>query len=470
MNRCRAGAARAAVHRSSWEELNPPIPTYGEHLPDGSGIELVRDASDLTKTKLLLRAGERVTIEHEICTDTCRFVPADLNSALLRQLHLPVKDLPYGTTSALVGQIASTLMQASELGADIAFLVAVFAIASFFSDCLLTPLCLCLIGCANAEARSLLRVLSWFCRHPVLLVDHAGIDQLPENLTATRFLYAPKPSAKLRKLVANLQAFDFGVIRKGSLRENRGAVVIYSGSTGVGCGFEDASLRVPVVSARRLLRPGDEECYRDIADEIRAKLLNYRLMHYDNVKRSEFDVTGLTGPIRELALGLGACLIDASELQDRLIALLRVPDESVRMERSAEMAPVLESLLVFCHERKTAVHVGEIAKTGNDILSARGEWTKLSPKEVGHKLGLLGLQTARLDADGRGLKLTRAVCARIHQLAKDYGVPAALEKGLPGCPDCKQFFDQQSNSARGARDAHRARKKSGRKINEAHPA
>jgi hypothetical protein len=42
MNRCRAGAARAAVHRSLWEELNPPIPTYGEHVPDGSGIELVR--------------------------------------------------------------------------------------------------------------------------------------------------------------------------------------------------------------------------------------------------------------------------------------------------------------------------------------------------------------------------------------------------------------------------------------------
>jgi hypothetical protein len=470
MNRHRAGAAKAAAHRSSWEELYPPIPTYGEHLSDGSGIELVRDSSDLTKTKLLRRAGESVTIEHEIYTDNCRFVPADLDSALLRQLRLPVKDLPYGTTSALVEQISSIVMRASEQAADSAFLEAVFTIASFFSDCLSTSLCLCLIGSANAEARSLLRLLSWFCRHPLLLVDDANVDQLPENLTATRFLYALKPSPKLRKFMANLQACGFGVIRDGVLRENRGAVVVYSGSTGVGCGFEDASLRIPVASARRLLRPGDEECYRDSADEIRAKLLNYRLMHYDDVKRSEFDVSGLTGPIREIALALGACLIDAPKLQDRLIALLRVQDESVRMERSAEMAPVLEPLLVFCHERKTAVYVGDIAKTGNDILSARGEWTKLSPKEVGHKLKLLGLNTTRLDGGGRGLKLTRSVCARVHQLAKDWGVPAALEKGLPGCPDCKQIFDQQSNSARRAHDAHSARKKRGTKINEAKSA
>jgi hypothetical protein len=470
MNRCRAGAAKAAAHRSSWEELNPPIPTYGEHLPDGGGIELVRDASDLTKTKLLRRMGESVTIERQIYTDTCSFVPADLDPALLRQLHLPVKDRPCGKTSALVEQISSTVMRASEQEADSAFLEAVFMIASSFSDCVPTPLCLCLSGPANAEARSLMRMLSWFSWHPVLLVDHAGIDQLPENLIATRFLYAPEPSSKLRKFIANVQACGFGIVRDGVLRESRGAVVIYAGPTGVECGFEDASIRISVASARRLLRPGDEECYRDIADEIRAKLLNYRLMHYDDVKRSEFDVTGLTGPIRELALGLGACLIDAPELQDRLIALLRLQDESVRMERSAEMAPVLEPLLVSCHERRPSVYVGEVAKTGNDILSARGEWVTLSPKEVGHKLKLLGLNTTRLDGGGRGLKLTRAVCARIHQLAKDYGVPAALDKGLPGCPDCKQFFDQQSNSARGAHDAHRARKKRGKKINEAQPA
>jgi hypothetical protein len=71
----------------------------------------------------------------------------------------------------------------------------------------------------------------------------------------------------------------------------------------------------------------------------------------------------------------------------------------------------------------------------------------------------------RLDAGGRGLKLTRGVCARIHQLARDFGVPA-IEKGLPGCPDCKQILDQQSNSAHDAHRAHDAPIQRGGKANE----
>jgi hypothetical protein len=296
-------------------------------------------------------------------------------------------------------------------------------------------------GSANTEAKALLRVLSWFCWHPLLLVDDAGIDQLPENLTTTRFIYAPGPSTKLRKLVSNLQASGFGVFRNGSLREGCGAIVIYSGPADLGGSCDDTCLRIPVAPARRLLRPGDEQRYHSAVEEIRAKLLNYRLVNYDEVRRSDFDLTDLTGPTREIARGLGACLVDAPDLRNRLIALLRDQDESVRIERSAAMSPVLESLIVVCHERRTVVHVGDIAKTANEILSLRGEWATLSPKEVGSKLKLLGFCTTRLDAGGRGLRLTREICARIHKTARAFGVPAT-EKGLPGCPDCKQMLDQ----------------------------
>jgi hypothetical protein len=52
-----------------------------------------------------------------------------------------------------------------------------------FSDCLPTQLCLLLQGSAHIEATGLLRVLNWFCRHPLLLLDDAGIDQLPSRHT-----------------------------------------------------------------------------------------------------------------------------------------------------------------------------------------------------------------------------------------------------------------------------------------------
>jgi len=480
MNRRRTGAHKSATTKKKSNEPNrpwekEPIPTAGERLPDGSIIELVRDSSDATKAALLHHDGSSVFIGDRIYgSDNNVFVPAIADPVVLRQLRLPTKDLPYGSTPELVNKVSSILVETLELAADNAFLGAVFSVASSFSDCLLTQICLWLLGSARTEAMALLRVLSWFCWHPLLLADDACIDCVPENLTATRLFYAPRPSSKLRKLILNLRAPGFGVFRRGSLLESRpGAIVIYFGPTDPEGVCDDSCLRIPVAPATRLLRPGDEERFNAPVEEIRAQLLNYRLVNYEKVRRSEFDVADFTGPTRELTRALGACLIDAPDVQERLIALLREQDESVRLERSAEMSPTLESLIALCHERRSSVYVGEITKGGNDILSARGEAVTLSPKEVGHKLRLLGLHTTRLDAGGRGLKLRRAVCARIHQLAKDFGVPAALEKGLPGCPDCKQIFNQQSNSALGARSAHhahRARETRGTKINEAQPA
>jgi len=121
-----------------------------------------------------------------------------------------------------------------------------------------------------------------------------------------------------------------------------------------------------------------------------------------------------------------------------LIALLRDQDESVRAEQSAEMSPVLEALMVVCHERRKDVHVGEIAKLASQILEVRGERMGISPKEVGNKLKLLALRTCRLDAGGRGLKLTQEICARIHRAANAFAV-SAIGNGLSACPHCARL-------------------------------
>lgn len=66
--------------------------------------------------------------------------------------------------------------------------------------------------------------------------------------------------------------------------------------------------------------------------------------------------------------------------------------------------------MVSCHERRPTLYVGEIAKTATGILSARGEWVTLSPKEVGNKLKLrpshspLGCSWPWAQTDARGLR------------------------------------------------------------------
>jgi len=451
MNRRRTGAAKAAIAKKKTDALNSswqkePIPTAGERLPDGSLIELVRDSSDATKAMLLHHDGKSAFIsDRAYSSDNNVFVPAITDPVLLRQLRLPVRDLPCGPTPELVNKVSSIPVEALEVAADNAFLGAVFSVATFFSDCLLTQICLRLLGSAPTEAMALLRVLSWFCWHPLLLTDDPGINFVPENLTATRLFFAPRPSAKLRKLILNLRAPGFGVFRNGSLLESRpGAVVIYSGPSDLEGVCDDSCLRITVAPGTRLLRPGDEERFSAEVEEISAKLLNYRLMNHEKVRRSKFDVADSTGPTRELARALGACLIDAPELQDRLVALLRDQDESVRMEQSAEMSPPLESLMVSCHERESTVYVGSITKTANEILSLRGEWAMLTSKEVGHRLKLLGLRTIRLDAGGRGLKLTREICARIRsRLVRRFSATARIRS-----PDSGAGFGRKSKHGR----------------------
>ena len=113
---------------------------------------------------------------------------------------------------------------------------------------------------------------------------------------------------------------------------------------------------------------------------------------------------------------------------------------AVRLDRVSEIHSILvEALLVCCHERRSAVHVSEIADLANDILSRQGEILRLSAREVGGKLKTLGFRTTRLDSAGRGLYLLGENCKHIHELAKSYGVPS-LREGLHGCPHCQELL------------------------------
>ena len=158
------------------------------------------------------------------------------------------------------------------------------------------------------------------------------------------------------------------------------------------------------------------------------------------MKASDFDVPEFSGSIRGLARTLGACIVEAPDLQACLVAQLQAHDEAVRLDRVSEIHSILvEALLVCCHERRSAVHVCEIADLANDILSRQGEILRLSAREVGGKLKTLGFRTTRLDSAGRGLYLLGENCKHIHELAKSYGVPS-LREGLHGCPHCQELL------------------------------
>jgi hypothetical protein len=224
---------------------------------------------------------------------------------------LPSKFVECGSTAALFDRICSLIARYSGLTDGYAELLTHFVFASFFIDCLQTVPCVILHGCAVAEAIAVLRLLGWFCRHPVLLTDVGW--NVPEGLRPTRLIC--QPGASLEKYLVPLQLSGFATFRQNCLHEMSGATAIYSGEEGPHNPLLDSCLGISIFPSRVFFSRSDEEHEAATLEEIRDQLLSYRLVHFSKVKASNFDVPEFDGSVRGLARALGACIVEAPTLQ-----------------------------------------------------------------------------------------------------------------------------------------------------------
>ena len=426
---------RIARVQTTSEKKSDLTPTGGEVFPGGSLLEIVRDHSEAARPALLHWDGKHATVATEVVIRGRHYVPLEIDPSLWRHLRMPSGFVACGSTTQLFDRIRSLITKYSGLSDDYATLLTHFVFSSFFVDCLQTAPCVVLHGCADAEAVALLRLLGWFCRHPVLLTD-AGLS-VPECLRPTRLI--SQPHADTEKLLAPLQLSGFVTSRHGSVHEISSATAIYLGDEELRSPFIGSCLRIPITPARVLVSCSDEQREAAVIGELQNQLLSYRLVNFRKVKASDFDAPEFSGSIRGPARSLGACIVDAPGLQACLVTQLRGHDEALRLDRVSQIHSILvEALLVCCHERRPTVYVSEIANLANDILSRQGELLELSAREVGGKLKALGFHTIRLDSAGRGLYVLGENCKRIHELGTLYRVPSLKER-LPGCPHCQEL-------------------------------
>jgi hypothetical protein len=405
------------------------VPTSGEVLRDGSFLELVRDSATGAERVLHWSGGRSKIAPEHVFEGRC-YVPTE-GAANLR--HLPSEPTPCGSTKILFNDVCKFAARSLTVNEDEAALLASFCFASFFCDCLTMSPCLLLFGAFCLPAVSVLRFLGCMCRHPVLLAESTS-RALPRELRPTRLIC--QPDARLNRLLAALQFSGFGISDRG-LRQVSGAAAIYVGAMELKSLFVDAGVWIPVSPMLRSFSTQDEE--REVAtiNNLQNRLLMYRLQNFGQVRSSQFDATDFCGSTREMARALGRCIVDAADLQVRLLDLLKPRDDAERTEGIGRLeAVVAEALVVVCHEKRPSVHVGQVTEIANKILSRSGESFQLSPKEVGAKMKQLGFLTTRIDSAGRGICLLSEQCALIHKLGREFGVPT-LREGRPGCPHCK---------------------------------
>ena len=175
-----------------------------------------------------------------------------------------------------------------------------------------------------------------------------------------------------------------------------------------------------------------------ITQRFQARLLRYRMVHYETVRDREVDCSSFVPEMREEASTWLAPISDCGELSKSVFEeILRQSQEAAGARFFDPKCVVAEAGLFFCHKPDTAhFFVGELAEKINDLLLGRHGDLKLSPKKVGLLLRELGVHRERV-AEGYKIILTDVCREHIHQLAFDYRVPT-LEDGVGRCRHCRQ--------------------------------
>jgi hypothetical protein len=213
--------------------------------------------------------------------------------------------------------------QAHLSDADIA-LAAFWVISTWFQDALIVLPCLVITGPAH-EATELLRVLHDLCCRSLLLAGFRRGD-LKDVSCRTLLISEPNLNNQTASLLGNLTNQGFMIVEQRSYLHCHSAKAIYIG--------QDPTIRriqhaiyidvTPALNAAKGIPP---EWVRRIIEHLPGHLTKYRESNLAQVRRLEFNPTGVSPETSAVAKALGSCLVDSPDLQAALVSILAPRDQ-----------------------------------------------------------------------------------------------------------------------------------------------
>ena len=419
-----------------------PIATYGEALPNGTVLELVRDPAS-GELRLLIWDGLTASVAPRFEFNGHIYVPATLDPTVMRAVRLPERVDSYASTRELFDDVCRLVTHFTDLSEKFIAHAGYFIFGTCLVDCVAVAPFLSIVAPATAPGWALLRLLALLCRRPLVLgeLSPASLCTLPMQLRPTLLVDAVSLSAPLQRLLRASNSQGLYVPRGGKPLDLFCAKAVCSQEPLDDPSLVGLALQIALAPTRRELPLLDREVSERIAGEFQSKLLMYRLANLPKVSAPAFDVGELTAPMQDLARALGACVVGDDELQLRVVSLLREQDRGLRVERSTGLrAVLLEALLFCCHEEdRSAVMSGELGEIVNTIWAGRGDSQRTTPESVGWKLRALGLQRESISGTGNGLRFTNEMRARIHELAWADDILSVRRGGKQGCRHCEEL-------------------------------
>jgi hypothetical protein len=240
----------------------------------------------------------------------------------MRTIPLPTRSEPYGTTHQLVSQIKTTLLEQTSVSSEASAILTYWALSTWFMDTLPVAPCLVITG-SSQEGDTVLRTLRTFCRHPLLMagINGTSLKGIPWHLSPTLLIFEPNLRKGTTELISCSTRPGYLVGRTEKYQDYYCPKAIYVGQNQSMQSIPRHSAHVNA-TATPTVGLGSQRISEAIAQRFQNQLVNYRLGNLVNVHKSHFDAVHLPTETRTIANALGACIVDAPDLQEELIQLL----------------------------------------------------------------------------------------------------------------------------------------------------
>jgi len=435
-------------------------------LKSGDLVDLVREPSG--NLSLIIYRDGKTTVQDCLSDGGTTLVPPKVDRSLAEAVRWPTFVDANDTPRQLLDDMKCALRQYVDLDDRDYDLVAHFSLYSWFGDVGTVAPYLWVIGPYSGGKTTLLRLMSALCRRAVRAADitPAALYSLCEALRPTLLLdeFELDSTARSRDLVRFFRSGSTRgqkVIRPGKAYDLFGPKAIVSRQEPPDAALASRALVVAIRPSNRDLPPLDEASLSEMADQLQPRLFAFRLRNYNRVGSPELAANGLSPRMKDIARALAIPLLGDTELESRVIEMLRAQDAHAKLKRGADPEWVVATALYGCsHRAANYWTVKEIADETYDVLEGYGETYDLAPRKVGDILRSLGFRTEKLGNQGRGLRVTQDLRRSIHATAKALGLcradildPQAVMGGYggPECNLCEEFglmVDDRGNRLR----------------------
>jgi len=406
--------------------ISRPIVTTGEIFADGSLIELI--SGEDGNTQLMLCNGAKKAVGTIVEFDGRRYQSAPINASVLREVMLPTRCSPHGTTRELLTELRELVAKFVGLDNKSASLIARVVLCSAIIEAVSLAPALVIIGPDTGRANRLVALLRCLCRHSVFLtgVTPAGVRSLSSGVRFTFLISQGTLSEPLQKLLDDASRQERKIPFRGHFIDLFGVQVIRSDSGLASESWTHRSIEISMIPTAQELPILDQDLQRQITIEFQSKLLSFRRTSLAAARRLQFDASKVEFALKDLACSLAAATPDDQELQAEVCDLLKEKGIELRSEKWTSSSSVaIEAVRILGLESPgEKVYVSEIASIAQEILRRRGSATEINPAVLGKILKDLGFRTEPRDAKGKKLDLAVAL-PHADELARNFGLPDA---------------------------------------------